>query len=111
MDGEFEKIKEKMMEWIVINTTAKNEHVGEIERKIRHVKERCRCTTADLPYIVLPNRMIKRLVINSGMMMNCYRDKQGVSDEYSPRELVLRWQLGENHLQHQFGSYGLAYWL
>ena len=109
MDGEFDKIKEKVMDWIVINTTAKNEHVGEIERKIRHVKERCRCTTADLPYIVLPNKVIKALVINGVMMLNCYRDKQGVSNEYSPRELVLRWQLGEKHLKHHFGSYGLAY--
>ena len=73
------------------------------------MKDTCRCITADLPYVVLPNRMIKRLVINSVMMMNCYLDKQGVSDEYSPRELVLRWQLGEQHLKHHFGSYGLAY--
>ena len=109
MDGEFEKIRERVIDYVLVNTTAKNEHVGEIERKISHVKDTCRCITADVPYVVLPNRMIKRLVINSVMMMNCYLDKQGVSDEYSPRELVLRWQLGEQHLKHSFGSYGLAY--
>ena len=98
-----------MLDWIVINTTAKNEHVGEIERKIRHAKDTCRCITADVPYAVLPNRMIKALVIHAIMLMNCYPNKQGVSDEYSPREIVLRWQLGPKHLQHQFGSYGLAF--
>ncbi|KAL7524743.1 hypothetical protein ACHAXR_000697, partial [Thalassiosira sp. AJA248-18] len=46
MDGEFEKIKDKLLNWIVVNTTAKNEHVGEIERKIRHAKNTCRCITA-----------------------------------------------------------------
>ena len=41
MDGKFEKVKDKVLDQIVINTTAKNEHVAEIERKIQHVKERC----------------------------------------------------------------------
>ncbi|KAL7527762.1 hypothetical protein ACHAXR_004364, partial [Thalassiosira sp. AJA248-18] len=46
MDGEFEKVKEKLLNWIVVNTTSKNEHVGEAERKIRHAKDRCRSITA-----------------------------------------------------------------
>ena len=41
MDGEFEKLKEKLLDQIVVNTTAKNEHVGEIERQIRSIKDRC----------------------------------------------------------------------
>jgi hypothetical protein len=109
MDGEFDKVKDKLVGDIEVNTTSANEHVGEIERKIKHVKERCRCTTADLPYEVLPNKMIKALVITNIMFLNTYPDKQGVSEEFSPRELVLRWQLGAKHLQHHFGAYGLAY--
>ncbi|KAL7536183.1 hypothetical protein ACHAXR_006963, partial [Thalassiosira sp. AJA248-18] len=46
MDGEFDKLTEKVSNMIVINTTSKNEHVGEIERKIRHAKNQCRCVTA-----------------------------------------------------------------
>ena len=46
MDGEFEKLKDKLIDQIEINTTAKNEHVGEIERKIRHIKDRCRSMEA-----------------------------------------------------------------
>eukprot|EP00804_Cyclotella_cryptica_P024363 CCRYP_015327-RA/>CCRYP_015327-RA protein AED:0.56 eAED:0.44 QI:0/0/0/0.5/0/0/2/0/103 len=65
MDGEFEKIKQKLINIIEINITAKNEHVPEIERKIRHIKERVRCIKADLPYTVLPNVMIKRMVLHA----------------------------------------------
>eukprot|EP00804_Cyclotella_cryptica_P004758 CCRYP_016241-RA/>CCRYP_016241-RA protein AED:0.30 eAED:0.32 QI:0/0/0/1/0/0/4/0/361 len=42
MDGEFEKVKKKLINIIEVNITSKNEHVPEIERKIRHIKERVR---------------------------------------------------------------------
>ena len=54
MDNEFEPLKERILGVIEINTPAKNEHVGEIGRKIRHIKERCRCTTSALPSQSLP---------------------------------------------------------
>ncbi len=34
MDNEFKPLKVKLLDQITINTTAKNKHVGEIERKI-----------------------------------------------------------------------------
>ena len=52
MDGEFEAVKEKLADVIEINTTAANEHVPEIEHKIRHLKERCRAGKASLPFEV-----------------------------------------------------------
>ncbi len=55
MDGEFEAVKRRLADRIEINTTAANEHVPEIERKIRHMKERCRALKALLPYDVLRN--------------------------------------------------------
>jgi len=93
MDGEFEKVKEQLSDVLEINTTTKNEHVYEIERKIRHTKERCRSNKADMPFSILPNAIIKALVIHAVMWMNAWPDKQGVSQEYYPRESVLRWQL------------------
>eukprot|EP00804_Cyclotella_cryptica_P030821 CCRYP_015076-RE/>CCRYP_015076-RE protein AED:0.49 eAED:0.25 QI:0/-1/0/1/-1/1/1/0/834 len=110
MDGEFEKIKQKIINIIEVNITSKNEHVPEIERKIRHIKERVRSMKADLPYQVLPNIMIKRMVLHAGLLLNAYVDKQGISNEYSPREIILRWQLRwDKHCKHQFGAYGQAY--
>ncbi|KAL7480336.1 hypothetical protein ACHAW6_006029, partial [Cyclotella cf. meneghiniana] len=42
MDNEFEPLVKLLLDKLVINTTAKNEHVGEIEKKIQHVKNRAR---------------------------------------------------------------------
>jgi len=110
MDGEFEAVKQRLAGLIEINTTAANEHVPEIERKIRHMKERCRATKASLPYDVLPNLIVRNLVTNATMMMNAHIDKQGISEEFSPRELVLRWQLDwKKHCRAPFGVYCIAY--
>jgi len=43
MDMEFEKLRD-MLPNVTLNTTAAREHVGEIERKIRVVKETVRST-------------------------------------------------------------------
>jgi hypothetical protein len=61
MDMEFKKLKDKLPN-VILNTTAAREHVGEIERKIRVVKERARCTTSILPYNILPKLMIIELM-------------------------------------------------
>ena len=47
MDMEFEKIKH-VFDKVEVNTTAAREHVGEIERGIRLMKERSRCVISDL---------------------------------------------------------------
>ena len=49
MDGEFEKIKDKIT-GVTINTSAPGEHVGEIERAHRDIKNRCRAVLSLLPY-------------------------------------------------------------
>ena len=110
MDGEFDKVKERMSNLLEINTTAKNEHVSEIERKIRHTKDTCRSIKAAMPFKVLPNAVVKALVINAVMWMNAWTQKNGVSEIFSPREIVLRWQLSAKiHARAKFGSYCLAY--
>jgi hypothetical protein len=61
MGMEFEKLKYKLPN-VILNTTAAQEHVGEIERKIQVVKERARCTTSILPHNILPKLMIIELM-------------------------------------------------
>ena len=46
MDVEFEKIKPEFE--LDINISAAKEHVGEIERYHRTLKERCRCVLSDM---------------------------------------------------------------
>lgn len=110
MDRKFEKVKPKLINLIKVNTTSRNEHVPEIERKIRHIKETTRCIKADLPYTIMPGQMIKRTVLQAVLFMKAYIDKQGISDKYSPRELILRWRLDwKRHCKYRFGAYGQAY--
>ena len=47
MDGEFEKIKPEMT-MVNINISAAREHVGEIERFHRTLKERCRSVLSEM---------------------------------------------------------------
>jgi hypothetical protein len=49
MDMEFEKLR-MMMHHVALNTTAVLEHVGEVEQKIRVIKERARGMFNTLPY-------------------------------------------------------------
>jgi hypothetical protein len=110
MDNEFEPLKKKLLGKLVVNTTAADEHVGEIERKIQHVKTRARSLKASLPFKKLPNAVIKAMIYNVTMWMNALVSKQGVSDIYSPRELLLRTQLDvDTHAKATFGSYCEAY--
>ena len=44
------------------------------------------------------------------MMLNAHVDKEGILQEFSPRELVLRWQLDwTKHCSAPFGTYCIAY--
>ena len=49
MDQEFDKVKDKMPS-LEDNTTAAREHVGEIKRSTKLVKERCWGTRAIMPF-------------------------------------------------------------
>ena len=61
MDMDFEKLRDKLPN-VTLNTTVAQEHVGEIERKIRVVKERVMSTMSILPYKLLPKLMIIELI-------------------------------------------------
>ncbi len=57
MNTEFEKLVD-LLPGVVINTTAAQEHVGEIEQKIQVIKERARGTMNTHPYLQLPRLML-----------------------------------------------------
>jgi hypothetical protein len=58
---EFDKLKD-LLPGIMLNTMAVQEHVGEIEQKIRVIKERARDTVNVLPFKLLPKLVIIKLV-------------------------------------------------
>jgi len=109
MDNEFEKVKNHL-DIAILNTTAAAEHVGEIERRIRVVKERSRGIICTLPYPTLPRTMIIHLIHHIVMWLNNFPVKNGISDRFSPREIVLRHKLDyRHHCRAPFGAYCEVY--
>ena len=105
MDMEFKKLKDKMPN-MVINTIAAREHMGEIERKIRVIKERVRGTINVLPYSTSPKLMTIMLMHFCVMWMNSFPVKLGISEKWSPRKLVARQKLdAKHHCKAPFGAY------
>jgi hypothetical protein len=105
MDQEFDKV-EDACEMVEINTTVARKHVGKIERFIRTIKERSRALVSDLPYTMLPRQVIIHLVYFAVLWLNSLPAAAGVSNKYSPREILLgREHDFENHCKTTFSSY------
>ena len=107
MDGEFESLRGDMAELgITLNTTAKDEHVGEIERYIRTIKERTRCIYNTLPFTRMPARLLIEMVYTSVFWLNSFPAQDGVSDTLSPCTLVTGQTLDYNkHCRLEFATY------
>ncbi|EJK65994.1 hypothetical protein THAOC_13102 [Thalassiosira oceanica] len=106
MDMEFDKVAESLEGEIVINTAAAREHIAEIEREIRHTKERCRCTISCLPYTILHKQIVIHLVYFAVLWLNAFPRKSGCSSEFAPRAIVCRSELSyEKHCRAAFGEY------
>jgi hypothetical protein len=107
MDGEFEPLRDDLLELqITLNTTANDEHVGDIERYIRTVKERVRCIYNTLPFTLIPYRLIVEMVYFSIFWLNSFPPSDGISTMLSPRALVTGQQLDFNkHCKLEFGAY------
>jgi len=92
MDGQFEKLK-LLMPTVECNTTAAKEHVSEAERTIRTLKEQMRGLLGMLPFTYIPKRMKIEFIYFMVLWMNAFHVKSGISQTFSPRELLLRWRL------------------
>jgi hypothetical protein len=104
MDMEFEKLK-PLIPHVALNTTASQEHIREIEQKIRVIKEKARGTFNTLPYKKLPRMMVIELLHFCVMWMNSFPVKSGISEKWSPWELVSRTKLDAKlHCRAPFGS-------
>jgi len=73
---------------IHLNTAATNEHVPEIERAIRTIKERNRATVSGLPFKHYPKILKLALVSNAVTWLNMLPHADGISNTMSPRTLI-----------------------
>jgi hypothetical protein len=105
MDNEFKKIRPFVPE-LHINTTAAREHVPEVERRIRLIKEWGRGILNTLPFKWMPQVILIELIYHVVLWLNAFPSKSGISESLLPRELVLRHRLDFNkHCCAPFGSY------
>ena len=90
--------------------SAPQAHVPEAERNNRTLKERTRAAYHRLPYAALPKAMMKVLVSEMARKLNYFPNKHGISQHYSPRQIVHRRGLNyKHHCQYAFGSYVQAH--
>jgi hypothetical protein len=61
MDNEFKKVRDHLP-GVNLNLPAAGEHIAEIERRIRVVKERCCGIVTTLPYPKMPQLMLIHLI-------------------------------------------------
>jgi len=105
MDGEFKKLK-PLMPRVECNTTAAKEHVSEAEWMIRTLKEQMRGLLGMLPFTYIPKRMKIEFIYFMVLWMNEFPVKLGISQTFSPRELLLRWRLDyKKHCRVMPGTY------
>ncbi|KAL7574572.1 hypothetical protein ACA910_015922 [Epithemia clementina (nom. ined.)] len=108
-DREFECIKNELLP-VNLNTTAADDHVGEVERSVRTIKERVRATIQGLLYRRLTVLMIRELVIGAVKALNMFPVESGISDTMSPRELVVGTPKPDfNNLKLEFGAYAQVF--
>ena len=100
-------LKEDETTEVLVNTTAAREHVTDIERCIRTIKERCRSIMSELPYKhCMPDMFIIFLLRFVVLWLHAFPSDSGVSSEFSPREIVTGLHLDfKKHCRARFGSY------
>ena len=83
-----------------------DEHVPEVERSIRTMKETMWATDHGLPYRRLPKIMIVELVAMATRCLNGFPKEDGVSEHMSPHSIVTgRSRVDYNKIPLEFGSY------
>ena len=73
-----------------MNLTSTNEHVPQIQRRIRVVKEREKCIRQSLPFSSIPRLLLIHIVFVSIKMLDYLPSKGGVSNVYSPNNILYR---------------------
>ena len=90
-DRQFLPIKDTLLreDDIRLNETSANEHVGDVERNVRVLKERFRAAKAVLPFKALPKLMKIANMKLEAFWLNLFPRKGCISAYYGPRLLLM----------------------
>ena len=81
LDGEFVPLRTDLLNMVIVsNFATRNEHVPEIERQHRVIKERARACRSTLPFEVLPQLPLVEMVNNCALWINMFPEKGGVTN-------------------------------
>ena len=107
MDGEFVHLRGELASMgVTLNDTSWDEHVGDIERFIRTIKERMRAIYNTLPFEKVPARLTIEMAKASVFWLNSLPQKNGLYSELSPQTIVTGQRLDfKLHCRFQFGEY------
>ena len=87
-----------------VDIASAREHIGEIERGIRFIKEQCCGTQAIIPFKQLQKPFVINLVYFSVMWINMFSSTQGISKNLYPHKIVLKQSIiFERHAKYLFG--------
>ena len=107
MDGEFVPLRSGLAELgLRLNETSRDEHVGDIERYIRTVKERMRAIYNTLPFQKIPARLVIEMAKTAVFWLNAFPAAGGASQDLSPCTILTGQQVDyKHHCRFQFGEY------
>jgi Reverse transcriptase (RNA-dependent DNA polymerase)/Zinc knuckle len=106
-DGEYECLRGDMASLhITLNTASNDEHVPDIERFIRTLKERSRAIYNTLPFKKMPDRLVIEMICACNFWLNSFPPVSGISSILSPRAIITGSSIDYNrHCQLEFGAY------
>ena len=91
---------------VTLNTTSQDEHVGDVERYIRTIKERMRGVSNTIPFKRLTRNMVMELAKAVVYWLNSVPSNMGVSPTMSPRTIITGQLLDyHKHCRYEFGEY------
>jgi hypothetical protein len=108
-DGEFAPLQaliQAMPGGPRVNLASSSEHIPEIERRIRVVKERRRSARHSLPFNRIPKLLSIHIVFHAVKLLNHFPAKGGISENISPKTIMTGETLHyKKHLSLQIGEY------
>ena len=110
-DGQFKPLLDPVKNdlQIQLNCGAAQTHNGPAERMIRVIEERYRALTHSLPFLVLPGVMVDEGTTACNISLTLFPAKEGISQVYSPRQIITGRTTCYKDFQYSFGSYCLAH--
>ena len=108
-DGEFKPMEEMVFKLYgapKLNLSSASEHVPEIERTIRVIKERVRAVVYSLPVNALPPKVLTHYaVLFVTKLLNLFPVKGGISTQFSPKQILTGEVVHYKFCSIPFGQY------